>query len=108
MEMTETDKQDAVEYVYAKSWRVRFLVGRSPQRKAIVEQIAQSVYTKCCALRATADNADAVYFESRQQLKDAVGFWPIVIQILLPIIIKLLIDWFINKQDTQPQPTRPK
>lgn len=98
MEVTANERRQAIDDLYAKSRRVRWFVGESDERRAILDQIAQSVFAKCNAMRATAGNADAVAFECRQQLKDAVGFWPIIIQILLPVIIKMLIDWFINKQ----------
>lgn len=96
IEVTAADRRDAIEFVYANDWRMRMFVRRRNQH--IVSQIADSVLAKCNTMRATPNNANAVQFESRQQLKDAVGFWPIVIQMFLSVIIKLIIDYFINKQ----------
>lgn len=100
MEITAAVRRDAIKYVYANDWRVRLLIRRSVHNQLRLSQIAESVL-KTCTQRNATQNTEDIQARCQAPLKDAVTFWPIVIQILLPIIIKLIIDFFINKQGKQ-------
>lgn len=97
---TAADRKDAIDFVYSKSFWARRLIRRTAQNKLILSQIAESVLKSCTQMNAT-QNTEDIQARCQAPLKDAVTFWPLVIQLLLPILIRLIIDFFINKQSNE-------
>jgi|GEM_PF-3272763 len=99
MEFTTADYKAAVNKVYAESRLVRWLCKRTPENEQCIEKIASVVWVQCIRLNATQNN-ELVRNNCRNAVVTEIGFaWlPILIQILLPIIIDLLIQFFLEKR----------
>jgi hypothetical protein len=104
MQLTAADRRIATDMAYA-SWWVRRASARTPENERRIQRIVESVWQTCSRNSVTINtqgNREVCQYalQSQPDYADIIKFaWlPLLLQIVLPILIKIFIDLFLAKR----------
>ena len=100
MPLTETERLEAIDYCFRKSWRVR-----------LMRETSQRLIHDCLDL-IEADGVDDTYLRRRMKVKAKVAahrvwrpvksVWLVILlQVVLPAIIKWVIEWWLKRKRSE-------